>query len=71
MVGNNSKSTLVVGLLVGAATGTAAALLMAPTTGKHSRELLRQKTSQIAGTCRNRLKRTPVAINDGDSDRHS
>ena len=55
MVGN-SKPYLMVGLLVGAAAGTAVALLLAPTTGKQSRELVRQRTGEIAGAVKNRLK---------------
>ena len=71
MVGNNSKSSMVIGLLVGAAAGTTAALLLAPTTGKQSRELVRDKAGKIAGACRNRLKRAPAAINDEHSDGHA
>ena len=71
MVGNNSKSSMVVGLLVGAAAGITGALLLAPTTGKQSRELVRQKTGKIACACRNRLKRTPAAISDDQSDSNS
>ena len=68
MVGNNSKSSMLIGLLVGAAAGTTAALLLAPTTGKQSRELVREKAGKIAGTVRNRLKRTPATANsDSDS----
>ena len=68
MVGNNSKSSMLVGLLVGAAAGTTAALLLAPRTGKQSRELVRQKTGKIVGAVKNRLKRTPaVTSNDSDS----
>ena len=59
------------GLLVGAAAGITGALLLAPTTGKQSRELVRQKTGKIVGACRNRLKKTPVAINDDHSDSNS
>ena len=61
MVGNNSKSSVLVGLLAGAAAGTIAALLLAPTTGKQSRELVRQRTGKIVSATKNRLKRTPVA----------
>ncbi len=61
MESNNSKSTMLVGLLVGAAAGTIAALLLAPTTGKQSRELVRQKTGKIVDATKNRLKRTPAA----------
>ena len=68
MVGNNSKSSVLVGLLAGAAAGTIAALLLAPTTGKQSRELVRQKTGKIIGATKNRLKRTPAAAgNPSDS----
>ncbi len=61
MGSNNSKSSMLVGLLIGAAAGTIAALLLAPTTGKQSRELLRQRTGKIVSATKNRLKRTPVA----------
>ncbi len=68
MVGNNSKSSVLVGLLVGAAGGTIAALLLALTTGKQSRELVRQRTGKIAGAAKSRLKRTPAAAsNPSDS----
>ncbi len=68
MGSNNSKSAMLVGLLVGAAAGTIAALLLAPTTGKQSRELVRQKTGKIAGAVKTRLKRTPAAAsNPSDS----
>ncbi len=68
MVSNNSKSSMLVGLLVGAAAGTTAALLLAPTFGKQSRELLRQRTGKIAGAVKTRLKRTPAAAsNPSDS----
>ncbi len=52
---------MLVGLLVGVAVGTIAALLLAPTSGKQSRELVRQRTGKIVGAAKNRLKRTPVA----------
>ncbi len=68
MESNNSKSTMLVGLLIGAAAGTIAALLLAPTTGKQSRELVRQRTGKIAGAVKTRLKRTPAATrNSSDS----
>ncbi len=62
MIGNNSGSSLVMGLVLGAAVGAAAALLFAPTTGKQSRELVRQRTGKIAGAVKDRLKRTPLAM---------
>ncbi len=61
MGSNNSKSAMLVGLLVGAVAGTIAALLLAPTSGKQARELVRQRTGKIAGAAKNRLKRTPAA----------
>ena len=61
MVGNNGRSSMLVGLFVGAAAGSIAALLLAPTTGKQSRELVREKTGKIVGAAKNRLKRTPSA----------
>ena len=68
MHGNNSKSAMLAGLLVGAAAGITGALLLAPTTGKQSRELVRQKTGKIIGATKNRLKRTPAAAgNHSDS----
>ena len=68
MESNNFKSTMLVGLLIGAAAGTIAALLLAPTTGKQSRELVRQRTGKIAGAVKTRLKRTPAAAsNPSDS----
>ncbi len=68
MVSDNPKSSMLVGLFVGAAAGTIAALLLAPTTGKQSRELVRQRTGKIVGAAKNRLKRTPAAdSNPSDS----
>jgi len=68
MVGNNGRSSMLVGLLVGAAVGSIAALLLAPTTGKQSRELVRERTGKIAGAVKNRLKKTQVAAsNEPDS----
>ncbi len=68
MVSDNPKSSMLVGLFVGAAAGTIAALLLAPTTGKQSRELVRQRTGKIAGAVKTRLKRTPAAApNPSDS----
>jgi len=61
MGSNNSKSSMLVGLLVGAVAGTIVALLLAPTTGKKSRELVRQRTGKFVGAAKNRLKRTPAA----------
>ena len=61
MGSNDSNSSMLVGLLVGAVAGTIAALLLAPTTGKQSRELVRQKTGKIVSATKNRLKRTPAA----------
>ncbi len=68
MGSNNSNSTMLVGLLVGAAGGTIAALLLAPTTGKQSRELVRERTGKIVNAAKIRLKRTPAAAsNPSDS----
>ncbi len=68
MGSNNSKSAMLVGLLVGAVAGTIAALLLAPTTGKQSRELVRQRTGKVAGAAKNRFKRAPAAAgNHSDS----
>ena len=68
MGSNDSNSSMLVGLLVGAVAGTIAALLLAPTTGKQSRELVRQRTGKIAGAVKTRLKRTPAAAsNPSDS----
>ncbi len=68
MGSNNSNSSMLVGLLVGASAGTIAALLLAPTTGKQSRELVRQRTGKIVGATKNRLKRTlAAASNPSDS----
>jgi len=64
MVDSNGKSSMLVGLFVGAAAGSIAALLLAPTTGKQSRELVRKRTGKIAGAVKNRLKKTPVAANN-------
>ncbi len=65
MVGNNSKSSIMAAaLLVGATAGAIAALLLAPTSGKRSRELVRQRTGKIVGAAKNRLKRTPAAADD-------
>ncbi len=64
MAGNNGRSLILVGLFLGAAAGSIVALLLAPTTGKQSRELMRQRTGKIAGAVKNRLKKTPVAANN-------
>ena len=64
MIGNNGRSSMLVGLFVGAAAGSIAALLLAPTTGKQSRELVRERTGKIAGAVKNRLKKTPVVANN-------
>jgi len=61
-------TTMLVGLLIGAAAGTIAALLLAPTTGKQSRELVRERTGKIVNAAKTRLKRTPAAAsNPSDS----
>ncbi len=68
MGSNNSNSSMLVGLLVGAAVGTIAALMLAPTTGKQSRELVRERTGKIVNAAKTRLKRTPAAAsNPSDS----
>jgi len=68
MESNNSKSSILLVLLVGAAAGTIAALLLAPTSGRQSRELVRLRTGKIVGAAKNRLKRTPAAAgNPSDS----
>ena len=68
MIGNNGRSSMLVGLFVGAAAGSISALLLAPTTGKQSRELVRERTVKIAGAVKNRRKKTPVAAsNEPDS----
>ena len=68
MGSNNSNSSMLVGLLVGAAAGTIAALMLAPTTGKQSRELVRERTGKIVNAAKSRLKRTPAAAsNPSDS----
>ncbi len=68
MGSNNSNLSMLVGLLVGAAVGTIAALMLAPTTGKQSRELVRERTGKIVNAAKSRLKRTPAAAsNPSDS----
>ncbi len=68
MGSNDSNSAMLVGLLLGAVAGTIAALLLAPTTGKQSRELVRQRTGKIVNAAKSRLKRTPAAAsNPSDS----
>ncbi len=52
MVDSNGKSSMLVGLFVGAAAGSIAALLLAPTTGKQSRELVREGNRGIAYSTR-------------------
>lgn len=64
MGSNNSNSSMLIGFLVGAAVGTIAALMLAPTTGRQSRELVRQRTGKIVGAAKNRLKRTPAAASN-------
>ncbi len=68
MVGNYGRSSMLVGLFVGAAAGSIAAMLLAPAVGKQSRELVKQRTGKMAGAVKNRLKKTPVvAIDESDS----
>ena len=68
MGSNNSNSSMFVGLFVGEAVGTIAALMLAPTTGKQSRELVRERTGKIVQAAKSRLKRTPAAAsNPSDS----
>ncbi len=68
MGSNNSNSSMLVGLLVGAVVGTIAALMLAPTTGKQARELVRERTGKIVNAAKSRLKRTPAAAsNPSDS----
>ncbi len=52
MGSNNSNSSMFVGLLVGEAVGTIAALMLAPTTGKQSRELVRERTGKIVNAAK-------------------
>ncbi len=53
----NKSGWLVTGLLVGALAGVAVGLLAAPRTGKESRETLRHKAGDYAGTLRERFQR--------------
>ena len=64
MGSNDSNSSMLVGLLVGAAVGTIAALMLAPTTGKQSRELVRERTGKIVNAAKTRLKRTPAVASN-------
>ena len=61
MLHHNVRSSLLVGLLVGAAAGSAAALLLAPASGKQSRELVRRRSGELIGAVRDRFKGGPVA----------
>ena len=53
---NNVRSFLLMGLLVGSAAGSSAVLLLAPSTGKRSRDIVRVKGGMMAGLVRDRLK---------------
>ena len=54
MAGNDPVPGIAIGFIVGAAIGLAAALLLAPKSGKQIRELLKDKATDIPETIRGR-----------------
>ena len=57
---------LVAGIVVGATTGTAIGLLMAPKSGRDTRKMVRGKTDQYAQAFRGRFKKDRVVEMVGD-----
>ena len=54
---SNKSGRRVTGFIVGAVAGVAIGLLAAPKTGKETREIIRHKTGDYAGTLRERFRR--------------
>ena len=54
---------LVIGLILGAGLGTGAGLILAPRAGKDTRNLVKNKSTELVGTIKNRMNerlKTPV-----------
>ena len=60
--GNSGRVSM--GLIAGAVAGVSVGMLVAPKTGKETREIIRHKTSDYAGTLRERFGK-------GDTEKHS
>ena len=58
MEDNNSRFKLGVGVVVGAIAGIALALLLAPKSGRESRETVTRQATQYVGALRRRLERS-------------
>ncbi len=54
---SNISGRLITGLVLGAVAGAAGGLLVAPKTGKETREIVRHKAGDYAGTLRERFGR--------------
>ena len=57
MKDGNSRSNLVIGLVLGTITGIALGLLLAPKTGRESREIAQRKSGQYARSLLRRFRR--------------
>ena len=53
--GNSNMKGFLIGMLVGAVVGSAAALLLAPKSGKETREMIRNKASETQEMLRSRV----------------
>jgi len=60
--GNITLSGFLVGAAVGAVVGAGVALLLAPKTGKETREWLGAKTSEVKGKLVEAVERTKAAV---------
>ena len=58
MMMRNKTGRFVTGLIVGSLTGAAVGLLLAPRSGRETREVVRHKTGHYVGTLRERFGRS-------------
>ncbi len=61
MMMRNTTGRFVTGLLVGSLTGATVGLLLAPRSGRETRDVVRHKTGHYVGTLRERFGRSSVA----------